>query len=146
MQSSYIPQDNKAFRFPVSVKGVIFTDGKVVLLKNEREEWELPGGKLEPQEAPEACLMREISEELDIQVKVGGILDAWVYHISQGVDVLIVTYGCHPEPFSDIAHSSEHKALGLFRIEEIDSLNMPDGYKKSIQEWRRRSGSVEKFG
>ena len=28
---------------PVSIKGVVVRDGKVLLLKNEREEWELPG-------------------------------------------------------------------------------------------------------
>jgi hypothetical protein len=31
--------------FPVSVKAVIVQNGKV-LLRNERDEWELPGGKL----------------------------------------------------------------------------------------------------
>jgi ADP-ribose pyrophosphatase YjhB (NUDIX family) len=33
--------------FPVSVKGVVVQGGKVLLLRNERDEWELPGGKLE---------------------------------------------------------------------------------------------------
>src|SRR5262245_5779312 len=28
--------------FPVSIKGVVINAGKVVLLKNERDEWELP--------------------------------------------------------------------------------------------------------
>ena len=41
MSSSPMPQDNKAQRFPVSVKGIVYHDGKVVLLKNERDEWEL---------------------------------------------------------------------------------------------------------
>jgi 8-oxo-dGTP pyrophosphatase MutT (NUDIX family) len=35
-------------QFPVSVKGVLFQRGTVVLLENERAEWELPGGRLEP--------------------------------------------------------------------------------------------------
>ena len=38
--------------FPVSVKGVAIQDGKVLLLENERNEWELPGGKLEVGEDP----------------------------------------------------------------------------------------------
>jgi len=33
--------------FPVSVKGVVVRDGRVLLLRNERDEWELPGGKLD---------------------------------------------------------------------------------------------------
>lgn len=38
--------------FPVSVKGVVVRDGRVLLLRNERDEWELPGGKLELGEEP----------------------------------------------------------------------------------------------
>lgn len=49
--------------FPVSVKGVAVQDRKVLLLENERIEWELPGGKLELGEDPIDCVVREISEE-----------------------------------------------------------------------------------
>jgi 8-oxo-dGTP pyrophosphatase MutT (NUDIX family) len=50
--------------FPVSVKGVVFVGDRVALLKNERQEWELPGGRQEAGEAPAACVVREIREEL----------------------------------------------------------------------------------
>ena len=33
-------------------------------------KWELPGGKIEPGESAEKCLVREIKEELDIDIKV----------------------------------------------------------------------------
>lgn len=135
MSSNSLPQDNKAYRFPVSVKGVVYQDGKIVLLKNERDEWELPGGKLELGETPESCVAREIEEELGLVAKTGPILDSWIYHIYDGVDVLIVTYGCYPTPFAHITHSPEHKAVGLFSPEEITMLRMPDGYKESIQSW-----------
>ena len=45
--------------FPVSVKGVLVRDGQVLLLKNEREEWELPGGKLGLGEEPLARMTTE---------------------------------------------------------------------------------------
>jgi hypothetical protein len=44
--------DNDAYRFPVSVKGIVVRDGAVVLVRNRRDEWELPGGKLELNESP----------------------------------------------------------------------------------------------
>jgi ADP-ribose pyrophosphatase YjhB (NUDIX family) len=49
--------------YPVSVKGVVVRDGRVLLLHNERGEWELPGGRLEIGETPEQCVVREIAEE-----------------------------------------------------------------------------------
>jgi 8-oxo-dGTP diphosphatase len=36
--------------------------------------WELPGGKLEPGESAEACLRRELAEELGIEAEVGAEL------------------------------------------------------------------------
>ena len=38
-----------------------------MLLENERGEWELPGGRLEPGETPHACLAREFAEELGVR-------------------------------------------------------------------------------
>ena len=124
--------------FPVSVKGVLVRDGQVLLLKNEHEEWELPGGKLELGEEPPACVAREITEETGLPVTTGPILDAWQYHIREGRDVLIVTYGCHPEGNQSPTLSNEHKEIGFFTQAEVGDLNMPAGYKHSIQSWFAR--------
>ena len=34
-----------------------------------KDAWEIPGGKFEPGETPEACIVREIREELDTGIK-----------------------------------------------------------------------------
>nr|BFE56450.1 NUDIX hydrolase [Dactylosporangium thailandense] len=124
--------------FPVSIKGVCVRDGLVLLLRNERDEWELPGGKLELGEDPIACVAREIAEETGWTVTVGPILDAWQYHIRDGVDVLIVTYGCTVDTDSPAQVSSEHKEAGLFRLADVDGLPMPTGYRRSIHDWYER--------
>ena len=127
-------------RFPVSIKGVVLIGGRVVLLKNERDEWELPGGRLEAGEDPEACLVREIAEELSIRVEVGQLLDCWRYAVgvpgARGGEVVIVTYGCRTADRT-VTRSAEHSAAGVFAIDAIDALRMPEGYRRSIRAWQQ---------
>ena len=133
--------DGRGPRFPVSIKGVVFVDDRVVLLQNERDEWELPGGKLEPGEDPGQCAVREVKEELALDVALGPILDSWLYNIRGQVEVLIVTYGCLCTAPGDIAISHEHKAVGLFALDEIEDLEMPEGYRRSIRTWAALRGT-----
>jgi 8-oxo-dGTP pyrophosphatase MutT (NUDIX family) len=127
-----------AHAFPVSVKGVAVQVGMVLLLENERGEWELPGGKLELGEDPPGCVVREISEEAGWQVTAGPLLDCWQYHIREGSDVVIVTYGCHVLSAGPPVVSNEHKQAGLFTAAQVPGLVMPDGYKRSIAAWFAR--------
>jgi 8-oxo-dGTP pyrophosphatase MutT (NUDIX family) len=127
--------DGAAQRYPVSVKGVVIDGGRVALLKNERDEWELPGGKLELREDPRSCVEREIFEELGWVVEAEEILDCWQYEVKPGVVVLIVTYGCRRTGTEVLGLSDEHVASGLFAVEEIDQLRMPEGYRASIRSW-----------
>ena len=135
---AYSPRDNEAHRFPVSVKGVVIRNGAVVLLRNERDEWELPGGKLELSESPESCVAREIEEELQLAVKTERLLDSWVYTIVPGTHVLIVTYGCSETVERPAVLSHEHQQLAWFPLAEVDALRMPEGYKASIRSWAAR--------
>jgi 8-oxo-dGTP pyrophosphatase MutT (NUDIX family) len=123
------------YLFPVSVKGVTVQAGKVLLLENERDEWELPGGKLELGEDPADCVVREISEESGWKVTAGPLLDCWQYHISEGRDVVVVTYGCHVVSTDPPVVSHEHKRAELFDPGEVSGLVMPGRYKWSVAAW-----------
>jgi 8-oxo-dGTP pyrophosphatase MutT (NUDIX family) len=125
--------------YPVSVKGVVVRAGRVLLLHNERQEWELPGGRLELGETPPQCVAREITEETGWVVDTGPILDSWMYYIDQvGRNVFIVTYGCYLADGQDDVDpvlSHEHQRVGLFTEAEVADLVMPAGYKSSIATW-----------
>lgn len=126
----------------MSVKGVVIRGGKVILVRNGRDEWELPGGKLELNESPKECLAREIAEELRLVVEPESILDSWTYTIVPGVHVLVLTYGCSESSQAEAVLSDEHTELRWFPLAEVDGLRMPDGYKKSIRSWSTRVGST----
>jgi len=139
--SKFISVDG-GYAFPVSVKGVAVQDGRVLLLENERDEWELPGGKLELGEDPQECVVREISEETGWQVTAGPILDCWQYHIREDCDVVIVTYGCHFAGDRSPVASTEHKQARLFALADVPALDMPTGYKRSVADWFARLDSA----
>jgi 8-oxo-dGTP pyrophosphatase MutT (NUDIX family)/GNAT superfamily N-acetyltransferase len=126
--------------FTTSIKGVLFEGDRVVLLENERRNWELPGGRLDPGEDPTICLRRECAEELGADVVVEAILDCWVYAVAPPREVLIVTYGVRRTDRQELRASHEHRRLGLFALDELDGLPMPEGYRRSIRAWAARCG------
>jgi 8-oxo-dGTP diphosphatase len=60
---------------------VIINEGKILIAQrpNGKEmsgKWEFPGGKIEKDESAEHCLIREISEELNIKISISHALEA----------------------------------------------------------------------
>ncbi len=127
------------YSVPISIKGIVFEDNKVWLRKNERNEWELPGGKLIKGEQPEDGVIRELKEELGFKVEVIDIVQTHLYQIEKSIDesegVLVVIYLCKLKSktgsfeFEGEAGKAEFK---MFPVEELDNLNMPYFYKKAI--------------
>jgi mutator protein MutT len=61
--------------------GLVFRQGRVLITQRPPGGhlagwWEFPGGKREADETFEACLVRELREELGIEVAVGGLIEA----------------------------------------------------------------------
>lgn len=72
----------------VVAAGLLWQDGRVLLaqrLASDRHalRWEFPGGKLEPGERAEDCIVREMEEEFGITVSVGAFLGEHTHDYGQ---------------------------------------------------------------
>ncbi|WP_426171471.1 DinB family protein [Pseudoduganella sp. R-34] len=103
-------------------------------MKNEREEWELPGGRIEDGETPAGCLVREVEEELGVRVRVGAPLDSYLFEVVPGKTVFIVTHACTLEGSFVPVLSHEHKEVSLFAADALPG-RLPEGYRASIAAW-----------
>jgi 8-oxo-dGTP pyrophosphatase MutT (NUDIX family) len=122
-------------KHPVSIKGVLLLDGRVVLVKNPRDEWELPGGRVDAGEAHAQTLSREFAEELSVAVEVGEAIDSYLFEVIPGRHVFIVTYGCTLAGEFAPRLSDEHTAHCLWPVDRLAEINLPAGYRRSVEKW-----------
>ncbi len=123
---------------PTSVKGVVIHDGRVLLLLNERGEWDLPGGRPDPGEAHGAALRREVQEETGLSVEIGRALDEHVFEVLPGRFVRIVPFACRLTGRSDVLLSHEHLETRWVPISELGEIiaghPLPVGYLGAIRQ------------
>lgn len=107
------------------VAGLIQDGGKVFATQrgygDYKDFWEFPGGKMEPGETPPQALVRELKEELAIDVSVGGFLctvehDYPGFHLTMHCYFCAITGGKSPELL-------EHEAAQWLGRDELDSVN-----------------------
>lgn len=77
---------------------VLERDGKILAARRKKGShlegrWEFPGGKLEPGESPQECLVRELEEEVGVLVHPREILEV-VHHRYPEKSVLLLFYRC----------------------------------------------------
>jgi 8-oxo-dGTP diphosphatase len=104
-------------------------DGRVLLAQRPEGKamaglWEFPGGKVEPEETPEAALTREIREELGIEIceRCAAPL-TFVSHAYEHFHLLMLLYVCRK--WEGIPKSLEGQALTWKYPHEMRSLPMP---------------------
>ena len=79
------------------VAAIIERDGRILIGQRKNEghhplKWEFPGGKVEPGEAPEAAVIRELQEELAIQARIDCELMRYEYQYPGRSRILLIFY------------------------------------------------------
>ena len=113
----------------VAAAALVDIDGRVLLCKRPQGKhlegmWEFPGGKVEQDETPEACLIRELYEELGIRVS-DSCLAPFVFtsHAYESFHLLMPLYLCRR--WEGVVQPREHEAIAWVRPNRRADYPMP---------------------
>ena len=113
----------------VAAAALVDADGRVLICRRPKGKplaglWEFPGGKVEAGETPEACLIRELGEELGIEV-THACLAPFVFasHAYESFHLVRPLFLCRRWTGTVQAH--EHEALAWVKPEKLSQYPMP---------------------
>lgn len=95
-------------------------------------KWEFPGGKINPGEAPEECLKREVREELGIEIEVGFSLKI-VSHRYPDFEITLYPFICSIISGQITLH--EHAALAWRFPAELQALDWAEADLPVLHEY-----------
>ena len=113
----------------VAACALIDVDGRVLIAKRPEGKklaglWEFPGGKVEPGERPEQALIRELKEELDIDVKKSCLAPfVFASHAYDSFHLLMPLYLCRR--WDGVVAAREHDALAWVKPNKLSDYPMP---------------------
>ena len=121
------------------VAAVIEREGRILIARRPADRhlgglWEFPGGKRQPGETPQAALVREIREELDVTVTVGERLEdvAWSYP-EKTVSLRFYRCAVEGEP-----RAVEGQELAWVAPADLSRYAFPDADQALVARLRRR--------
>ncbi len=115
---------------------ILFHEGKILATQRSAAMdlpgcWEFPGGKVELGESPENCLLREIKEELSLEIRICGSLTPVVYSYPTKVVRLIPFLATWKGVSLKLTEHAQSQWLGK---EELLSLNWAPADLPIVQE------------
>jgi 8-oxo-dGTP diphosphatase len=113
----------------VAACAIVDADGRVLICKRPPGKhlaglWEFPGGKVEADETPETCLIRELREELGIEV-TQSCLAPFVFasHAYEEFHLIMPLYLCRR--WTGVVQPLVHEALAWVRPNRMGEYEMP---------------------
>lgn len=120
----------------VAACALVDVDGRVLLARRPEGKkmaglWEFPGGKLNPGETPEQALIRELKEELGIDVTAACLAPfAFASHEYEGFHLLMPLFLCRR--WKGIPTPRESQTLAWVRAQKLSDYEMPPADKPLI--------------
>jgi 8-oxo-dGTP diphosphatase len=120
----------------VAAVALIDADGRVLLAQRPAGKamaglWEFPGGKVDPGETPEAALIRELAEELGIDVAASCLAPfTFASHAYPGFHLLMPLYVCRK--WKGIVAPCEGQRLAWVRPAKLADYPMPPADKPLV--------------
>ena len=111
---------------PVEVTCAIIFQGKKILITQRNKgmsragKWEFPGGKIEKNETADQCIVREIQEELNLNIKILQWLEA-VEHTYPEIKIRLIP--CMAKISSGTILAREHSDLKWVNAEDLMSFD-----------------------
>jgi 8-oxo-dGTP diphosphatase len=77
---------------------IIYKDNKILIAQRQggdhhEYKWEFPGGKINEGESPEECIIREIKEELGVEIFVKNLFDV-IHQKYDNRNIILIVYEC----------------------------------------------------
>jgi 8-oxo-dGTP diphosphatase len=113
----------------VSAVALIDTDGRVLLAQRPEGKslaglWEFPGGKVEPGETPETCLIRELKEEIGIDTWSSCLAPlTFASHSYENFHLLMPLFACRR--WEGIPTAQEGQRLAWVAADRLRDYPMP---------------------
>ncbi|MGI9401710.1 MAG: (deoxy)nucleoside triphosphate pyrophosphohydrolase [Rhizobiaceae bacterium] len=113
----------------VSACALVDADNRVLIAQRPEGKslggmWEFPGGKVEAGETPEACLIRELKEELNITTWESCLAPlTFASHSYEDFHLLMPLFVCRK--WEGMAQATEHAAIKWVRPGNLRDYDMP---------------------
>lgn len=124
-------------KFGIATKAIIKKNDKyLVLFKSENEDInpnkiDIPGGRIEFGEAVEDCLIREVKEEVSLDIEIRKLSRVW-YIVKEDLHIAGITFLANYLS-GEIKLSGEHNKYKWLSKYEIINSNYPKWIKKEFQ-------------
>ena len=123
-----------------ATKGIIFKNGKILAIKQRyggKEFLDLPGGRVEHGLSPEENIIKEIKEEVDLDVKVQKLVGVYHFFRLDGDEIVCITYLCTPLSEKIDLNKNPDKEENIFEyywVTPKEFLSLESYYYKGLED------------